>query len=135
MDDFALINKPLFLILNQKEIGLRDEQVVMLILIDALKQLGINYPSPKDLCDYNGKSEKENEEVLSDLIVADYISIDSSGNSVSFSLSPVFEKLKKIRDTKLINENAKRTPRNLTEVFERKILRELTSIESQIITG
>lgn len=135
MNNSALLNKTAFIATKQAELGLSDAEAMLLILIDSLALQNQCYPSPDEISTHNNKTAKENEELLSSLVIKGYLTVKTLNGAISYSMEPLFAKVFVENEQEIIKAHTGTIIINLISVFEDKVGRKLTEMEIQIIRG
>lgn len=89
---------PTPLLLNYKQLGLQEVEVMILLQIHHFIQLGNDFPTPQEICEYVTLSENQLLEHLRSLIQRNMIEIKELRNeqnqlSEAYSLDPLWVKL------------------------------------------
>lgn len=138
------LSLPSVFIKYYKEMGLIDEEMMLIIQILTFKQEGKDFPTISELTDRMTAGEKEVVRMLQKLVqkgylaIDDYIEQDTGVRAELYQLDPLFEKIAHLIAVKQASaeKKANKTDQqqlNLFTIFEQEFGRPLSPIECETI--
>lgn len=136
------LSLPTVFIKYYKEIGLNDQEMMLIIQILTFKQEGKDFPTIAELKDRMTADEREVITMLQKLVQKGYLAIDDHIESTGvraevYQLDPLYEKIARMIAAKQASsqkENKKTEPKpNLFTIFEQEFGRPLSPIECETI--
>lgn len=128
---------------SYKDLGLNDQQFLLLLHLHQLRQEGSSLPSPEQISRRMSASKQECSKILQELMNGRFIKIsevtEETGQVIEeeISLQPLFEKLYELKgEASLDNvqESDKQVEGKLFETFEIEFARPLTPMEMEMIS-
>ncbi|WP_102345809.1 DnaD domain-containing protein [Bacillus sp. Marseille-P3661] len=132
---------PRLLIRHYKDLGLNEEEFMLLLHIYSAIDSGNTFPTPHELSELMTCSEIRCTEILQYLIQRDFIMIEEKAGldliSESYSIRPLWEKLIQFlvkQDSKETQQVKEKEELNLYSLFEQEFGRPLSPIECETLT-
>lgn len=128
---------------HYKQLGLNDQQFLMLMHLDQLRQEGVRLPSPEQISQRMSAPKQECSKLLHELLSARFIEINEieveTGQVIEeeISLRPLFEKLYDNKEENAFDaaqDSVKKVEGRLFETFETELARPLTPMEMEMIS-
>lgn len=131
------VNVPSLLLENYPEIGLNEQECMMLIQVHSFLSKGDDFPTFDNLADRMTLDETACADLLRRLIQRGYLSIvqksDNDFYSESYSLQPLWEKLLRTSYGKTVETTSKNNENTLYTLFETEFGRPLSPIECETL--
>ncbi len=138
----SMIQVEKLLMLNYKEMGISDDEVVILLLTYTLIKTGNSFINPADLALLCNFTETKIDVLYTKLISKGLIKTEIHDNgSVSTSIQPLIEKLNEIyvnnfnKKASANEDNKESNEKNVYNLFEQFFGRPLSPLEYDIING
>lgn len=137
------LSLPSLMLKHYKEIGLTDQEMMLVIHIMAFKQEGKDFPTISELKERMTAEEMQLITMLQKLVQKGYLAIEdqiepnTGVRAEIYQLDPLYERLAKLitsqQDASLDDSTEKSTNPNLYTIFEQEFGRPLSPIECETI--
>ncbi|GGJ85419.1 DNA replication protein [Lentibacillus kapialis] len=129
------VQVPVQLLDNYKQMGLNEQEVMIILQLLRFLQENNDFPTPSDLASHLTISEKDCANVLRSLIQRDFLSIEQLTNASdqiteSYSLNPLWKKL-----FSEVTEDQSENDGTLFILFEQEFGRPLSPFEIEMINS